>query len=485
MLSTAEIKTFIDEDYQSHKKRFARTGQRYYDSDHDIKQYRLFYYDADGKLQEDKSRSNVKIPHPFFQEIVDQATQYILSGKGGFVKSDDPQLQTALDEYFNNDDFRAELYELLTGVMARGFGHMYAYTTEQGRTAFQAADSLGVVEAEAKYTDDKKAYIIYWYIDRIDRKNNKIKRIEVVNEEGTTFFMQKNDGRIIVDECYNGTNYRPHKTYQKDDGIYYEPLGYIPFFGIDNNKKQVSDLKAIKGIIDDYDLMASSLSNNLIDFDTPIHVVKGFEGDNLDELQQNLKTKKIIGMESTDAGAGVDIKTVDVPYQARLTKLELDEKNIYKFGFAVNTAGLKDTSATTNLAIKAAYLLLDLKCNKLEIKLKQMLKKLIKVVLDEINGQNKTDYQLKDVYIEFARELPTNTQENAQNALTEAQEQQTRITTLLNLASQLDNDTLMQNICDVLDIDYEEIKGKLPDPDEADNDLEKAKWTLKGAGIVE
>lgn len=40
--------------------------------------------------------------------------------------------------------------------------------------------------------------------------------------------------------------------------------------------------------------IVSSLSNNLIDFDTPIHVVKGFQGDNLEELQTNLKTKKYL-----------------------------------------------------------------------------------------------------------------------------------------------------------------------------------------------
>ena len=50
--------------------------------------------------------------------------------------------------------------------------------------------------------------------------------------------------------------------------------------------------------------MASSLSNNLIDFDHPLYAVKGFEGDNLDELQQNLKTKKIVGVGS-DGGIEV------------------------------------------------------------------------------------------------------------------------------------------------------------------------------------
>ena len=36
--------------------------------------------------------------------------------------------------------------------------------------------------------------------------------------------------------------------------------------------------------------------DNLSDFDTPLHVVKGFEGDDLTKLQQNLKTKKLIGV---------------------------------------------------------------------------------------------------------------------------------------------------------------------------------------------
>ena len=44
MLTLEELKTFIDEDAASTKKRFAREGERYYDGDHDIKGYRLFYY---------------------------------------------------------------------------------------------------------------------------------------------------------------------------------------------------------------------------------------------------------------------------------------------------------------------------------------------------------------------------------------------------------------------------------------------------------
>lgn len=482
MLTTEEIKQFMDEDAASDRKMFARKGQAYYDGDHDIKDYRLFYYNADGVLMEDMTRSNIKISHPFFTELVDQAVQYILSGKDGFIKSDIPELQRELDTYFNeNEDFMSEFSEVLTGCMTKGFDYMYAYKNESGKIAFQCADSIGVVEVREKDADDGCAYVIYQYIDRIEKGHKKVIRIQVWDSEQTFFYVRDGEGKIEKDKSEK-INPKPHTLYQKegDKKTYYDGFGFIPFFRLDNNKKQFSDLKKVKDLIDDYDLMASSLSNNLVDFDTPIHVVKGFQGDNLDELQQNLKTKKIIGV---DEDGGIDVRTVDVPYEARKIKLELDEKNIYRFGFGLNTSGLKDTSATTNIAIKAAYSLLDLKKSKLWIRIKQFLRKIVRVVLDEINSVNGTDYQLSDVYFENEPEIMSNAQENAQNALTEAQEQQARINTLLSLAEQLDDETLMQNICDVLDIDYEKIKGKLPDPDEAENAIKDAKHKINGVVI--
>ena len=467
MLTIEEIRKFINEDTASIKKKNAVTGARYYDGDHDIKDYRLFYYNSDGNLVEDKTRSNIKISHPFFTEQVDQAVQYILSGEQN-IRSDIPELQAELDAYFNeNENFVAELSECLTGCMAKGFEYMYAYKDTNNRLSFECADSIGVIEVEGRFTSDKKDYVIYTYVDRIDIDGHVIKRIQVWDNEQTWYYTQSDDGDILKDE-YVDINPKPHVLGSKEgeESTYYDGLGFIPFFRLDNNKKQISNLKTIKDLIDDYDLHSCSLSNNLVDFDTPIHVVKGFEGDNLDELQHNLKTKKLIGMESSDPGAGLEIKTVDIPYQARLTKLELDEKNIYRFGMALNTAGLKDTNATTSIAIKSAYALLDMKCNKLEIRLKQFLRKIVKVVLAEINRTKNTDYQMKDVYFTFEHNVMSNAQENAQIELTEAQKKQVEINIILNLADTLDSDTVLQMLCDTLDIDYMELKDKLPKDEE-------------------
>ena len=484
MLTIDEIKQFIDDDAISEKKMCAKKGQAYYEGEHDIKNYKLYYYNAEGELVEDETRSNIKISHPFFTELVDQAVQYMLSGKEGFIKSDLPELQAVLDEYFNdNEDFTAELSEVLTGCQAKGFEYMYAYKNAEDKLAFQCADSLGVVEVRAKDTDDGCEYVIYWYVDRIEKGKKEIKRIQVWDKEQTYFYVQDSDGKIELDKSEK-INPKPHTLYQEEgkDETYYEGFGYIPFFRLDNNKKQFSGLKTIKELIDDYDLMACGLSNNLQDASEYLVVVSGFQGDNLDELITNTKTKKHIGV---DENGNVEFKTVDIPYEARKVKLELDEKNIYRFGMGLNTAGLKDTTATTNIAIKAMYALLDLKCSKLEIRLKQFLRKLIKAVLQEVNTVEGTDYQMKQVYFDFEHEIMSNAQENAQIELTEAQKKQAEITTLLNLAAHLDNETLMQLICEELDIDYEEIKGRLPDPNEADNAIADAQGALDSVPVVE
>ena len=466
MLTADAIKALIEKDSATTKKRLAKVGQRYYEGDHDIKQFRILYLNKDNKLVEDNVKSNIKICHPFFTELVDQEVQYMLSGEDGFIRSDLPELQEQLDLYFNeSEDFMATLYDVITGCIVKGFEYVFAYKNKEGRTCFQCADSLGVVEVKEKETDDGCEYVIFHYVDRISKDNKKITRIQVWDSKQTWFYVQEENGRIELDksEKYNPV---PHSLYQKpgDEAIYFVDFGFIPFFRLDHSSKQTSGLAPVKGLIDDYDLMACGLSNNIQDMGEAYVAVKGFKGENLDELALNFKAKRMVGV---GQNGDIEIKTVDIPYQARQTKLDLDEKNIYRFGMGFNAAQHGDGNIT-NVVIKSRYALLDLKCNKLEIRLKQFMRKLLKVVLDEINAEHGTDYQQKDVYFRFDRETITNEADNAQIALTEAQKRQVEINILLDLETHLGNETTMQLVCEQLDIDYEEIKDKLPKPEPDD-----------------
>lgn len=467
MLTENDIKRFITDDAVSEKKRKAETGQRYYEADHDILNYRMFYWNADGELTEDKARANSRICHPFFTELVDQLAAYIMSFDENPIRAKDTAdgLQDHLDLYFD-DEFWSEMQELVTGANAKGFEYLYAFKNAEDRLAFRCADSLGVVEVRAKDTDNKCEYIIYWYVERIGKDRKLIKRIEVYDQEQIWFYNQVDDGEIELDED-EPINPRPNILWKdKDTNTYYaDNLGFLPFWRLDNNRKQISGLIPIKGLIDDYDLMECGLSNNLQDFDKPIHLVRGFEGDNLDELQQNIMTKKILGVDDT---GGLDILTVDVPYQARKTKADEDEKNIYRFGMGFNSAHSGDGNIT-NVVIRSRYTLLDLKAKKLIKRLKRFLKDIIKVVLDEVNTKNGTDYQYSDVEVHFEPSVPSNETENAQLALVEAQTEQLKLNNILNTAAVIGDEETLKGICGILDLDFEELKGQLEKMNEAQN----------------
>ena len=55
MLSKEEIAFFITEDASSKRKTDAKVGQRYYEGEHDILNYKLFFYDAAAPIIEKES----------------------------------------------------------------------------------------------------------------------------------------------------------------------------------------------------------------------------------------------------------------------------------------------------------------------------------------------------------------------------------------------------------------------------------------------
>lgn len=466
MLTIEKIQQLIIADQSNPCKKEARIGWRYYEGQHDIEGRKIYFLNENDEWVEDLLKSNIRISHPFHREMTDQVVQYILSGEEGYIRSDDPDLQDELNRRFNdNEDFTAELYLMLTGVVAKGWDYMYAYKNEDKITVFEHADSLNVIEVRANETADQCEYLIYWYTEAVMDK--RVTRIQVWDAQQTWYYCQVDNGKITLDES-QGQNPKPHTVYHKKNQAYQNSksaYGQIPFIRMDNFPLKRSDLFYYKDAIDDYDLNNCELSNNLQDTNEASYILTGFEDDNLDELMRNFRAKKQIGIPE---GGDMHAETVDVPFEARKAKMEIEKENIYHAGQGINMEGLKDTAATTNIAIKTAYSNLDGRAVKLTIALRQFLRKLLNIVLPEINQANGTDYQQKDVYFVFKPEIPTNEQENAQIELLKAQKRQTEINTVLNIFERLPFETAMQLISEQLDIDFNEIKDKLPKPEELD-----------------
>lgn len=105
--------------------------------------------------------------------------------------------------------------------------------------------------------------------------------------------------------------------------------------------------------------------------------------------------------------------------------------------------------------------MLDLKCNKLEIRLQRLFKQLLRLVLAEINAKNGTAYEVSDVKFVLEREVMTNAADNASIEKTEAERKQIEVNTILSLVDLVGNEEALRAVCDVLDLDYKEISKKV------------------------
>lgn len=468
MLETQEILAAINNEFNSKKYQLAKKGLRYYEGDHDILDYKIYYIDQDGMAVEDNTKSNIKISHAYLTELINQKVSYFHNIKKDFIFSDIPELQVALKERFD-DEFFAELIDVLKYGSAEGWSYLYRYLDEDGKSRFNFAEGIEVCEIPAHLASDGTAHIIYCYIEKI-RDNKKLEAVLDYTNESVTYY-KKIGNSLMLDDRYK-INPRPLILSQPDESgaIYYDQFKRIPFYRFSNNKKEFSDLKPIKGLIDDADMMACSLSNNLQDLSEGIYMVKNYQGINAEEFIQNVKTKKYVGV---GADGDFDVKTFDIPYEARKVKLEMDKEGIYKFAQGFDTSLLGEGNIT-NVVIKARFASLDEKCNDFEVQVRKFLKPIIKDVIDEINKELKTVYKYSDVYLKFERSTIINEAETIQNNYTAAQQRQIDINNILALNSILPEEEIRKEICRILELNYEDISWNEVDtfdPDKASEQL--------------
>lgn len=455
------IKSAITTDYASLAKKKAREGVDYYNYKHDILDNRIFFFDGNGKLREDKHASNVRIPHGFMTELVDQKTQYLLSNPVS-VSTDDEELNKYLGEYYT-PEFQLFLQELVEGGSQKGFEYAYARTNNQDKLGFQVADGLRVIPI---YDDNNQVQRVLRYYSQIINKNGTAKTIyyaQVFDSEQVWSFTSVDNKQY--QPVYDGVtpNPAPHVlAYDlNSEDMLGRNYGTIPFYRYANNKAERTDLEPIKDLIDDYDLMDAFLSNNLQDFTDAIYVVKGYQGNNLGELRNNLRTKKTVGVANDGE---LDVKTIEIPVEARKTKLELDRSNIYKFGMGYDSSQVGDGNVT-NVVIKGRYTLLNMKANKTEARLRTFLSWANDLIIDDINRRYNKSYTADGITVEITREMLVNENDLVTNEKTKADTRSVEMQTLLAAAPRLDNDTVLAKICEMYELNFDEVRKALDEQD--------------------
>ena len=454
-----EIKRAISLDLLDKQKLKAREGVRYYNHEHDILKQRIFYVDNNKQLREDTYASNARIVHSFLTELIDQKVQLMLSNPIE-IECEDEQLRERLQEYYT-PKFQTFLQDLVEEGSQKGFEYIYSRTNSNDILEFQIADGLQVIPIYDE--NNQLVRVLYYHANQINKDGKKVwlRHAELYDSEKVWYFIAIDNESYGLDSS-KILNPAPHvlaefTDNENKDELLTRSYGTIPFYRYQNNRREKTDLEPIKSMIDDYDLMDSFMSNNLQDLTEAFYVVKGFDG-NIDDLNFNIRAKKKISI--PDSTGDVDIKTVEIPVEGRKAKLLLDRENIYKFGFGFDSSQVGDGNIT-NVVILGRYTLLNMKANKTETRLREALDWMNKMVIDDINRRFNTSYNPDEVSFEFTREMLVNKADNATVAKTEAETNQVIVQTLLAVAPLLPTEEVLRQICDMYELDFEEVQDML------------------------
>ena len=444
-----DISKLITEDRVSKEKKDMEVSLKYYNKKHDILNYRLFYVNNDNQLVEEKNRSNIKIAHAFYTEQIDQKVNYLLANPIEF-KTNNERLESYLKQYIT-PQVQLLLQEAVEGASLKGAEAIYYSYDRQGKIQFDIADMQNLILIPDENGAIKQVLRNYIVNSRKDGKPVQLHKAELYTEQVVYYFV-KDDKEYKLDTS-RPINPAPHKLLVKDGKVFKPTEARLPFLFIDNNKQRTNDLDAIKNLIDDYDLMASALSNNITDFDTPIYAVSGYDGDSLDHLVNNLKTRKTI---TTGADGSLDVKTVDIPVEARKAKLAIDKENIYKFGMAFDSSQSGDGNIT-NIVIESRYSLLNIKCNKAETRLRQLIDEMLELILQNIKELTGESFDSADVEVVIRRKAVMNDKELAEQEQNKALARMNRVNAIMNSGLVLDDSIVAELLAKEFELDTDKV----------------------------
>lgn len=351
-----------------------------------------WFYNSMGIKENDKFKANNQVPNEFYRKIIMQQKSYLLSN--GVSMEDDVKelLSKKLD---------LKLQKLGSDSLLDGVSYAYCYINNNN---FDFANFKGIefIPLHDEKNNNIMAGIRFYQINA-----NKPMYIELYEIDGMTEYRSKSEGGI---ELINPKI--PYKITKKIDILGEEiisqegwsMLPIIPFYA--NDLKMPTMTVALKNKLDLYDVIMSDFGNNLEDNNDVYWILKNYQGQDIGEFLADYKYYKTV---SVDEQGDAKPHTIDVPYNARETALNILRKEIFESAMALDISVLSGGSLT-NVAIKANMADLDLKTDSFEIEALEFMEKLID--LYNYNYNSSIDYNIK-----FIRRTLINDTETVDNIL--------------------------------------------------------------------
>ena len=364
----------IQEHQSSDQYKMAAIAQRYYDGQNPtITEYEKVIYDLAGRAHRDMWTANHKIASSFFTFVIDQEIAYLLGNGVRFGKS---ETKKKLGKDFDQEIMDAAEYSRIGG-------------TSFGFWNFDHIDVFKLTEFRPIYGEETGSLMLgirFWQL-----ANDKPLRVTLYELDGYTEYIRRKgeDMTILQDK-------KPYKlksvTSEADGTIITEGENYagFPIVPLYANKQHMSALCGHRNTVDALDLATSNMVNNVDEGNLIYWVLTNCGGmDDLDDAKfvERLKTLHVAHADG-DSGASVEAHTLEAPYNGTKITVDMLEDRLYDDfqAFDAKSMGAADMSAT---AIKAGYVRLDMKCDKIE----RQVSRFINAILELAGIDDEPSYQ--------------------------------------------------------------------------------------------
>lgn len=354
---------------------FLKTAERYYENENDINNFVRYTFNGRGSKVKSKL-SNTKRSHAFFRDLVDQRVRYLLTKPFSLKTEDTPEgsaYNDALEGYFTSE-FRRRFKNLGKSSTIDGLAWLQVSYSTNGELVFTRVPRREIIPfwADADhtildavirfydvtiYTGSENVMITkvqfhtkdgVWYYQVDEKGIHEDKDREFVHEphfwaqkpnEGNDSDKVKTDGEdILIDESGNETRV----------GMVWDR---VPFVAFKASADELSLLKLVKGLIDEYDSQSSNLGNLLKDVPESIKVVTNYDGTDPVEFLQKLSDYRTAFIRE-----GGSLSTISDPINIAGTYQDLEaiRKNIYHFGNGVDYS-VQTLGNSTGVGLKFLY----------------------------------------------------------------------------------------------------------------------------------
>lgn len=343
------------------KRKLMLTAQDYYANDNDIKDRKRFYIDRQGNQREVTNLSNNKLSHPFMRKLTDQKVSYLLS-KDFTINCDDEKFAKELNKYLDKK-FKRMLKNIGKQAIVNGIAWIQVYYNPEGQLCFKRIPSEEIIPfwTDSEHTALDAVIRVYsvFHLAK-DGAKKETHKVEYHTLNGVWYYVmgdkglkpdpevpEELKGHFQIEVPLNKKDIKGKPLYKEIEATWDK----VPFIGFKYNSSEISLLKWIKPLIDDYDINSSDTSNNLQDVPNNIKIVKNYDATDPGEFIHNLSTYRTAFV-ANDGDVSVLNTPLDITaIEGHLTRLR---KDIFDAGNGVDIQD-ENLGNASGVALKFRY----------------------------------------------------------------------------------------------------------------------------------